>query len=237
MPTPTETKTRQVKSKLAALLRHDGKVLAERSPACRLVGMDEVGRGSLISGVVGGAVLIPPKLNREQRRLLTWLDDSKKLPQPIRAELAVSIQAFCLVGVGVTDKTEVDELNVHYASLLAVYRAFAQLCEKAEQAPQHPDWYLMMDGRAVIPDLNRSAQRAIVKGDGCSAAIAAASIVAKEYRDGLVRKLAEEYPGYEWESNMGYATPGHLAGIRKLGVTPLHRQNFKQVHQQLLLSL
>jgi ribonuclease HII len=126
---------------------------------------------------------------------------------------------------------------VHYASLLALYRAFAQLCEQVQQAPQHEDWYLVMDGKAIIPDLSHSAQKAIIKGDGCSAAIAAASIVAKEHRDGLIRKLAEEYTGYDWGNNMGYATPAHLAGIRELGITPLHRKNFRQVHQQLLLPL
>jgi ribonuclease HII len=235
MPSLAAKKSTGKKSKLAALLRHDAAILADRAESCRLIGLDEVGRGSLIAGVVGGAVLIPPVLTREQKRLLKWLDDSKKLLHPVRAELAESIRAFCLVGIGVTTKEEVDELNVHYASLLALYRAFAELCEQAGQSPEHPDWYLIMDGKAIIPDLSRSTQRAIIKGDGCSAAIAAASIVAKEHRDALIRKLAEEYTGYDWENNMGYATPAHLKGIRALGITPLHRKNFKKVHQQLLL--
>jgi ribonuclease HII len=239
MPAPTlkkpKAKTNAKKSRLSALLRHDAAIMAERENACRLVGLDEVGRGSLIAGVVGGAAWLPPVLTREQKQLLKWLDDSKKLTPAVRAELAEGIRSFCLVGIGVTTKEEVDELNVHYASLLALYRAFSDLCQQAAQALHHPDWFLLLDGRAVIPDLSRAVQRPIVKGDGCSAAIAAASVVAKEYRDGLIRSLAEQYPGYDWENNMGYATPAHLKGIREKGLTPLHRKNFRQVHQQLLL--
>lgn len=225
------------KSKLASLLKHDTTLLKERSNLCRLVGLDEVGRGSLISSVVGGAVWIPTKLNREQKTLLKWLDDSKKLTAKPREEIAEGIHSFCLVGIGIAEKEEIDDLNVHYASLLALYRAFAQLCKRANSTPEHPDWYLLMDGRAIIPDLPKSMQRAIVKGDGLSASIAAASIVAKVYRDKMVQGLAEHYPGYEWDQNMGYATPAHLRGIRELGITPLHRKNFKQAHQQLLLPL
>lgn len=239
MPSPTlkkqKARANAKKSKLSALLRHDAAILTERESPCRLVGLDEVGRGSLIAGVVGGAAWLPPVLTREQRRLLKWLDDSKRLAPSVRAELAEGIRSFCLVGIGITTKEEVDELNVHYASLLALYRAFSELCQHAAQAIHQADWFLLLDGRAIIPDLSRAAQRPIVKGDGCSAAIAAASIVAKEYRDGLIRNLAEQYPGYDWENNMGYATPAHLKGIRERGLTPLHRKNFKQAHQQLLL--
>ena len=94
-----------------------------------------------------------------------------------------------------------------------------------------------MDGKAVIPDFRPNHQRAIIKGDGCSAASAAASVIAKHYRDSMVKRLALEYPGYGWEDNMGYPTPAHLRGIRELGITPLHRKNFKKVHEQLKLAL
>jgi ribonuclease HII len=234
-PTPRK-KTTKV-SKLATLLRFDAGILKDLSPDCRLIGLDEVGRGSLISSVVGGAVCLPRKLNREQKRLLTWLDDSKKLTAPVRAELSEAIQSFCLTGIGATEKDEVDELNVHYASLLALYRALQQLCEKAELCPNTGDVYLIMDGKAVIPDYRPGHQRAIIKGDGCSAAIAAASVIAKHHRDSMVQRLALEYPGYGWEDNMGYPTPAHLQGIRTLGITPLHRKNFKRVHEQLKLAL
>jgi len=218
-------------------MRFDSKLMKELDFDCHLVGLDEVGRGSLIGSVVGGAVCLPKNLSREQKRLLNWLDDSKKLSAPVREELSQAIQAFCLTGIGQATKEEVDELNIHYASLLAVYRALEALCVKAGHTPGNDDLYLLMDGRAVIPDYRQDRQRAIIKGDGCSAAIAAASVIAKQYRDSKIKTLALEYPGYGWEVNMGYPTPAHLQGIQELGITPLHRKNFRKVHQQLKLPL
>lgn len=234
---PTQSKSTRKISKLPSLLRFDAGILADLSEHCHLIGLDEVGRGSLIGSVVGGAVCLPRRLTREQKRLLAWLDDSKKLTAPIRAELSETIQSFCLTGLGIAEKDEVDELNVHYASLLALYRAFQQLCSKATLCPNTGDSYLIMDGKAVIPDFRPDRQRAIIKGDGCSAAIAAASVIAKHYRDSLIKHFSLEYPGYGWENNMGYPAPAHLKGIRELGITPLHRKNFKQVHEQLKLTL
>jgi ribonuclease HII len=233
----TPRKTIKKTSKLPSLLKFDAGILAELHEHCHLIGLDEVGRGSLISSVVGGAVCLPRVLNRDQKQMLTWLDDSKKLTAPIRAELAESIQSFCLTGIGIAEKDEVDELNVHHASLLALYRALQQLCSKANLCPNTSDTYLIMDGKAVIPDFQPNRQRAIIKGDGCSAAIAAASVIAKHYRDTHIKALALEYPGYGWEKNMGYPAPAHLKGIQELGITPLHRKNFKQVHAQLQLTL
>lgn len=223
------------KSKLSALLKFDRAILKELSAECHLIGLDEVGRGSLIGSVVGGAVAIPRSLTREQRKLLTWLDDSKKLTAPIRAELSEAIQSFCLTGIGEAEKHEVDELNIHFASLLALYRALGQLCDRAGLCTQTGDLFVVMDGRATIPDFRPAIQRAIIKGDGSSAAIAAASVIAKHHRDSMVRALALAYPGYGWEVNMGYPTPAHLKGLRELGLTPLHRTNFKRVHEQLSL--
>ncbi len=192
-----------------------------------------MGRGSLVSSVIGGAVCLPRSLTREQKKLLNWLDDSKKLTAPVRAELSEAIQSFCLTGLGEAEKHEVDSLNIHFASLLALYRALEQLCQKADVCPHSDDIYVLMDGKAIIPDFRASAQQAIIKGDGCSAAIAAASVIAKHHRDTMIKALAEQYPGYGWEVNMGYPTPAHLKGLRELGLTPLHRTNFKKVHQQL----
>lgn len=202
-----------------------------------MIGLDEVGRGSLIGSVVGGAVCIPRKLSREQKRLLHWLDDSKKLPAPIRAELAEALHDFCLTGLGEAEKHEVDQMNIHYASLLALYRALEQLCAKAGLCIQTGALLVILDGRATIPDFRPETQRAIVKGDSCSAAIAAGSVIAKHYRDSMVQDLALQYPGYSWEINMGYPTPAHLRGLRELGLTPLHRTHFKKVHEQLTLPL
>ena len=227
------------KSRIFALLRHDRAILRECIPPCRLVGLDEVGRGSLITGVVGGAVWIPPILDTAQKTLLRRLNDSKKLSRSVRAELSEGIQSFCRVGIGETTPEEVDRLNVHYASLLALYRAFTDLCGQMGDpwGRRGERWFLMLDGRAVIPDLDAASQRAIVRGDSQSAAIAAASVVAKETRDAHIRALAKQYPGYGWERNMGYATPEHLAAIETLGLTPLHRKSFRQVVRQLTLPL
>ena len=237
-PVEASPKTRIAKrSRLNELLKHDARILTTRSPGCHIIGLDEVGRGSLIGAVIGGAVCLPRELTRPQKKLLTWLDDSKKLTADVRAELSAAIHAFCLVGLGQASKDEIDTINIHYASLLALYRAFQELCQKAALCPDASDVFLMMDGRAVIPDYDRSRQQAIIKGDGQSAAIAAASIVAKHARDTMVKALALEFPGYDWEKNMGYGTPAHIRGIRELGLTPLHRKNFKQAQQQLSLVL
>lgn len=218
-------------------MRFDAKIKADLTAECRLVGLDEVGRGSLIGSVVGGAVCLPKSLTREQKKLFSWLDDSKKLSAPVREELAQAIQSFCLFGIGEADKHEVDELNIHYASLLAVYRALEALCAQAALQPGGDDLFLLMDGRSVIPDYRQDRQRAIIKGDGCSAAIAAASVIAKQYRDSMIKSLAADHPGYGWEVNMGYPTPAHIQGIKTLGITPLHRKNFRKVHEQLKLPL
>ncbi len=197
-----------------------------------------MGRGSLISSVVGGAVCLPPKLTPSQKKLLHWLNDSKKLTPSLRAELSEGIHSFCWTGIGEASLAEIQALNIHYASLLSLYRALEQLCSKANLSIEgNQDLLVVMDGRATIPDLPAEIQAAIVKGDGSSAAIAAASVIAKHHRDLSIQRLAQQYPGYGWEVNMGYPTPLHLQGIETLGVTPLHRKNFKKVHQQLALPL
>jgi ribonuclease HII len=223
------------RSKLTALLRFDARILAELTETTHLIGLDEVGRGSLIGSVIGGAVCIPRKITRSQKKLLTWLDDSKKLTAPVRAELSEAIHAFCWTGIGEANQSEVNEMNVHYASLLALYRAFQQLCDKAGISFHTANLFLAMDGKALIPDFPKEIQRAIIKGDSSSAAIAAASVIAKHHRDSMIKQVAIEYPGYGWNENMGYPTPSHLKGIRELGVTPLHRKNFKKIHEQLKL--
>jgi ribonuclease HII len=240
LPKPRKTsasaRSRKV-SKLSALLRFDARLLKELNAECHLIGLDEVGRGSLIGSVVGGAACLPKSLTKEQKRLLNWLDDSKKLSAPVREELAQAIRSFCYTGIGQAEKHEVDELNIHYASLLAVYRALEDLCAQVGLTPGEDVLFLMMDGRAVIPDYRQDRQRAIIKGDGCSAAIAAASVIAKQHRDSMIKTLALDYPGYGWEVNMGYPTPAHIQGIRQLGITPLHRKNFRKAHEQLVLPL
>lgn len=228
---------RKTLHKLAALIRFDRKLLAgEDCPedGC-LVGLDEVGRGSLIGPVAAAAVWLPEDLPRSDKRELCELNDSKQLTASRRAALSACIHRVGRVGIGLAEKDEVDRLNVHYASLLALYRAYRHLGGQWDYAGRSP--FLVMDGRSIIPDLPMHCQKAVVKGDGKSAVIAAASVVAKHYRDTLVLKLAEEYPGYGWETNMGYGTPEHQEAIRRLGVTPLHRRNYRAVQEQLSLAL
>ncbi len=203
-----------------------------------LVGVDEVGRGSLICSVVAAAVCLPKSLSKSERALLSKVNDSKKLNAQAREELSASIRGFCLVGIGEADLAEIESLNIHYASLLAAYRAFENLCDT--QLPftiNRPNTLLLMDGRALLPDIPKTHQRAIIKGDGQSASIAAASIVAKHYRDTAIMQMAQQFPGYGWERNMGYATPEHLQGIQEHGITPHHRRNFRLSYPQLKIPL
>lgn len=235
------------RSKLSELLRFDNAILSELAENYHLIGMDEVGRGSLIGSVVAGAVCIPRTLSPSQKKVLSALDDSKKLSASVRAELSEAIHAFCLTGIGTAERSEVETLNVYHASLLAIYRAATQLATNAgiglpeitttglhesgqrdqPHLPVADNAFLLLDGKALIPYFRRDRQRAIIKGDGCSAAIAAASVIAKHHRDTEIISLAKAYPGYGWEKNMGYPAPAHLKGIRELGLTPLHRRSFR----------
>lgn len=227
--TSTQSKKRRISPPLQRLLRHDARLADELGSGYHLVGLDEVGRGSLITGVVGGAACLPRTLNRRQKQVLRWLDDSKKLSPGLRAELSAEIQACCWVGIGETTREEVDTLNVHQASLLAIHRALNHLVDQAQGAIAESAVFCLLDGRALMPGFPSGRQRAIVKGDGQSAAIAAASVVAKHYRDEQIRALAQVYPGYDWENNMGYPTPAHLQALQTLGVTPHHRRHYKSV--------
>jgi ribonuclease HII len=224
-------------SKLEALLRFDERLRAEKPGVRYLIGLDEVGRGSLIGSVVGGAVCLPLHLEPGQCVALRNLDDSKKLDAATRAALAAVIPQIGVVGLGEADPAEIERLNIHHASLLALYRAFCRVCEQLDVSPDGDECLLAMDGRSVIPSLPAARQRAIIKGDGQSAAIAAASVVAKHARDSRMVELARDYPGYGWEVNKGYPTPAHRRGIRELGLTPLHRKNFRALPaDQLCLS-
>ena len=220
------------KNKLQALLAFDAEIRSELPEGCRLIGIDEVGRGSLIGPVVAAAVIVPEDLSDEAKALLAPLDDSKKLLPNVRAELYQHIQMFCQVGIGEASQAEVETLNVYHASLLAAYRAYEAL------GPAEGEELVLLDGKAVMSMLPKASQRAIVKGDGKSAAIAAASVIAKHHRDQWVIEMASQYPGYGWDTNMGYGTPEHLDGLSRLGRTPLHRGGFKAVREaQLALPL
>jgi ribonuclease HII len=187
-----------------------------RGGAERVAGVDEVGMGPLAGPVVAAAVVLP------ERPDLPGLDDSKCLGAKARERLARAIRGQALaLGVGVVSPAEVDRLNVYRAGLEAMRRAVASL----RPAPDH----LLVDGRR-IPGLDLPQTR-IVGGDRRDGSIAAASIVAKVYRDRLMQRLGRRHPGYGFARHKGYATRAHLEALRRLGPSPAHRRSFAPVLQ------
>lgn len=176
-----------------------------------VVGVDEAGRGALAGPVVAAAVFLPGD------SYIPGLNDSKKLSPTRRAELyEVITNGTALYGVGVVSSCVVDRVNVRVAALTAMVKA-------VERLPDVPD-IVLIDGRDTIPcDVT---QRAVVGGDGRVYSIAAASIVAKHYRDTLMKFADKRYPGYGFAEHKGYGTAAHLAALRTKGVCPLHRVTF-----------
>src|SRR5205085_4284471 len=189
-------------------------------------GVDEAGRGPLAGPVVAAAVIIDRhRFRGELRRVL---DDSKALSRELRESCYAALcgcarSGAVNIGVGAASVGEIDRINILRASLLAMRRAVTALSPVAPGGPAAavPDLALV-DGN-VAPSLPCPV-KTVVKGDALSFSIAAASVVAKVTRDRIMHGLAGRYPGYGWETNVGYSTPEHGAGIRKLGVTPHHRR-------------
>jgi ribonuclease HII len=185
-----------------------------------IAGVDEVGRGPLAGPVFAAAVILPAQL---PPGLAALIDDSKKLSAPRRAAaLAALRDSGALIALGAASVREIEALNILHASMLAMRRAIAAL----PQTPGH-----------VLVDGNRKPGIAIpcttlVGGDAISLSIAAASIVAKQARDGLMRRLALRYPHYGWEKNAGYAAATHRAAILAHGPTPHHRMGFGPLLQR-----
>ncbi|MDO8605266.1 MAG: ribonuclease HII [Phaeospirillum sp.] len=184
-----------------------------------VAGLDEVGRGPLAGPVVAAAVILDP--SRLPRRLLERLDDSKALSKRLREELALLIPQTALIGFGEASVEEIDRINILQATMLAMRRAYDALGRGADHA--------LVDGNRS-PGL-ACPVRCVVKGDGISLSIAAASVVAKVRRDAVMTELAVLHPGFGWERNAGYGTPEHLDGLRRLGPTPHHRRSFAPVAQ------
>ena len=182
----------------------------------RIAGVDEVGRGPLAGPVTAAAVVL------DMADLPEGLNDSKKLSPKKRAALATEIWYRAEVSVAEASVEEIDSINILRASHLAMERAVAAL--------DPPPDYLLIDGNLIPRDLTIRAE-AVVKGDGKSVSIAAASIVAKEARDNLMVDLAQQFPGYGWEKNAGYPSKQHREALVELGVTPHHRRSFKPVHK------
>jgi ribonuclease HII len=185
-------------------------------------GIDEAGRGPLAGPVVAAAVVLDPR--RFPKRLRERLDDSKVLSTEqretcYRALRSCADRGAARIGVGAASVTEIDRINILRAALLAMARAVDVLEIRPDIA--------LVDGNIAPPIA--SAVRTIVKGDSLSFSIAAASIVAKVTRDRIMRGLALRYPGYGWETNVGYATREHGEAIRRLGITRHHRLSFAPV--------
>ncbi|MFQ6550797.1 ribonuclease HII [Aestuariibius insulae] len=183
----------------------------------RVAGVDEVGRGPLAGPVVAAAVVL------DVARIPEGLNDSKVLTARRREDLAEMLGACAQVAIGQASVEEIDRINILEASHLAMMRAVAQL-----GAVDH----VLMDGNRLPRDLTLSAE-AVVKGDGRSLSIAAASIIAKVWRDRLMVDLAQQWPGYGWERNFGYPSKEHREALVRLGVTPAHRRSFKPVRNML----
>jgi ribonuclease HII len=208
----------------AAEARRIDRLLAPRrslfAAGARVVaGVDEVGVGPLAGPVVAAAVVLPERFD------LPGLDDSKRLAARTRERLAAAIHAQAVaVAVAELAPAEIDAVGILRAAQEAMRRAIAGLRSRPDHA--------LVDGREV-PRLG-CAQTALVGGDGLDASIAAASIVAKVHRDALMRALDALHPGYGFAIHMGYPTPLHLAALRRLGPTPIHRRSFAPVAQALV---
>lgn len=194
-------------------------------------GCDEAGRGCLAGSVYAAAVILPPDYHNEQ------LNDSKQLTDRQRKQLRSIIERDALAwAVGIVTPAEIDKINILRASFLAMHRALDQLKVRPEAliidgnrfTPYHPS---LADGNDISRTSNHSQEAAlphtcIVKGDAKYLSIAAASILAKTYRDDYMDRLAEEYPQYDWQHNKGYPTRKHREAIKQYGTTPYHRLSY-----------
>ena len=175
-------------------------------------GCDEAGRGCLAGSVYAAAVILPDDYQND------LLNDSKQLTEKRRYQLREIIERDAVAwAVGIVTPEEIDKINILNASILAMHRALDQLKVRPEA--------IIVDGNRFKP-YNNIPHTTIVKGDGKYLSIAAASILAKTYRDDYMNQLAEEYPQYDWLSNKGYPTKKHRDAIRQYGITPYHRKSY-----------
>ena len=190
-------------------------------------GCDEAGRGPLAGSVFAAAVIFDPQLlgKEEHRKWLEMLNDSKQLTEKERLTLRPLIEQYAMAWAVVeVTAEEIDRINILKASILGMQRALDRLTIR----PEH----IIVDGnkwKPYIPEgeVMEIPARTVVKGDGKYLSIAAASVLAKTYRDEYMLRLHEQYPQYHWDTNMGYPTKAHYEAIRKYGITPYHRKTFK----------
>lgn len=184
-------------------------------------GCDEAGRGCLAGAVFAAAVILPPDYHHE------LLNDSKQLSEKQRYKLRPEIERDAIAwAVGIVTPEEIDHINILNASILAMHRAVEQLAT----TPEH----LLIDGNRFKP-YNGIPHSCVIKGDGKYLSIAAASVLAKTYRDDYMMSLHQQYPQYGWDGNKGYPTQQHRDAISKYGTTPYHRMSFRLVDTQLKL--
>ncbi len=179
-----------------------------------VAGVDEVGRGPLAGPVVAAAVII------DINNIPDGINDSKKLSKTNRLKISDEIKKHSIYSIAEASVKEIDEINILQASLLAMKRAIEGLAKKPMT--------ILVDGK-FKPKTNFPTH-SIIKGDSQSLSIAASSIIAKVYRDNLMRDFSKKYPEYLWEKNAGYGTKEHLLAIKKCGITPIHRKSFKPIH-------
>ena len=179
-----------------------------------IAGIDEVGRGPLAGPVIAAAVIL------DRKNIPEGINDSKKIPKAKRILLAEKIKENSIYAYGAASEIEIDEVNILQASLLAMKRA----SDRLSVVPKT----ILIDGN-FKPDIKNNTI-SIIKGDSKSVSIAAASILAKVYRDEIMFKYSKQFPEYGFQTNSGYGTKEHLSALKNYGITPIHRKSFKPVH-------
>jgi ribonuclease HII len=213
-------------SKLLAFDRKHRFSGRSRKPQCHLIGTDEVGRGCLAGPVVAAAVILPELPASSPLAVsLSELNDSKKLNPIQRERMSLVLQDVCIWSVGEASPQEINQINILQASLLAMRRAVEKLSLLADLTAL--PILVLIDGNKKVPNLEH-IQQTVIDGDAKSASVAAASIIAKVYRDGLMRQLAEEFPAFDWHQNKGYGSRTHRQALKDHGMTEWHRHLFCQ---------
>lgn len=204
--------------RLENMLRYEKELYQQGYQA--IAGIDEVGRGPLAGPVVTACVILPKNCK------IKHLNDSKKIPKKHHEEIYQEILARALgIGIGIVDNNVIDQINIYEATKVGMLQAINQL--KGEVTK--PD-YLLIDAMHLETSI---PQQSLLKGDANSLSIAAASIVAKVTRDRMMADYANDYPGYAFEKNVGYGTKEHLEGLKKYGITPIHRKTFEPIKSML----
>lgn len=204
--------------RLENMLRYEKELYQQGYQA--IAGIDEVGRGPLAGPVVTACVILPKNCK------IKHLNDSKKIPKKHHEEIYQEILARALgIGIGIVDNNVIDQINIYEATKVGMLQAINQL--KGEVVK--PD-YLLIDAMHLETSI---PQQSLIKGDANSLSIAAASILAKVTRDRMMADCAKDYPGYAFEKNVGYGTKEHLEGLKKYGITPIHRKTFEPIKSML----